>query len=136
MSRTPEQIVMEFGRAWESRNPDAVISALTEDIVYQNVPLPAMNGHEEVRRFITPNLTVSTAITWEFLSVAVAANGAVLTERVDAFFFGNQSVPIPVMGIFELRGDKIARWRDYADIGTFVRNMRAVGRMPGPGLTD
>lgn len=136
MTRTPVQIVLDFGRAWESRDPDLVIAALTTDAVYQNVPLPAMNGHDEVRRFITPNLTKSTAVKWEFLSVAVAPDGAVLTERVDTFFFGNGSVPIPVMGIFELRGEQIARWRDYADIGSFVRSMRAIGQMPGPGVVD
>jgi len=134
MTRTPAQIVLDFGRAWESRDPDLIIAALTEDAVYQNVPLPAMNGHDEVRRFITPNLRASTAVKWDFLCVALAPDGAVLTERVDTFFFGSKAVPIPVMGIFELRGDRIARWRDYADIGSFVRSMQAIGQRPGPGV--
>src|SRR5262245_50930588 len=132
--RTPETIVRDFGRAWEARDPDAIIAALTEDIVYENVPIPAMHGHEEVRRFITPNLRKSSAIKFDFLSVAIAANGAVLTERIDTFYFGEKAVAVPLMGIFELRGEKIARWRDYAEIGSFVRQMQAVGQAPGPGI--
>ncbi|MET0659834.1 MAG: limonene-1,2-epoxide hydrolase family protein [Steroidobacteraceae bacterium] len=132
--RTPENIVRDFGRAWEARDPDAIIAALTEDIVYENVPIPAMRGHEEVRRFITPNLKKSSAIKFDFLCVAIAANGAVLTERIDTFYFGDKSVAVPLMGIFELRGEKIARWRDYADIGSFVRQMQAIGQAPGPGI--
>ncbi|MET0984675.1 MAG: limonene-1,2-epoxide hydrolase family protein [Steroidobacteraceae bacterium] len=132
--RTPETIVRDFGRAWEARDPDAIIAALTEDIVYENVPIPAMRGHEEVRRFITPNLKKSSAIKFDFLCVAIAPNGAVLTERIDTFYFGDKSVAVPLMGIFELRGEKISRWRDYADIGTFVRQMQAIGQAPGPGV--
>jgi limonene-1,2-epoxide hydrolase len=136
MTRTPERVVLDFGRAWESRSPDAVIASLTEDVVYQNVPLPAINGHEEVRRFITPNLRKSSAIKWDYLHIALAPDGAVLTERVDTFFFGDKCVAVRVMGVFELRGERIARWRDYADIGTFVRNMQTVGQIPGPGVAD
>jgi len=35
-----------------------------------------------------------------------------------------------------LRDDKIAEWRDYADIGTFVRDMQAIGQLPGPGIVN
>jgi limonene-1,2-epoxide hydrolase len=38
------------------------------------------------------------------------------------------------MGIFQVRGEKISRWRDYADIGTFVRQMQAIGHAPGPRI--
>jgi limonene-1,2-epoxide hydrolase len=55
----------------------------------------------------------------------------VLTERTDSFHFGKQVVSVPVMGVFEFRGDMIARWRDYADIGDFVRQMSAINQRPG-----
>ena len=39
------------------------------------------------------------------------------------------------MGIFELDGDMIARWRDHADIPGFIRDMQAVGQGVGPGVS-
>jgi limonene-1,2-epoxide hydrolase len=135
MSRTPEQIVRDFGRLWEQRDIEGILQAMTEDCVYANVPLPAMHGHKAVREFITPNLTKADSVEFQFLAVATGADGrTVMTERVDAFTFAGRRVAIPLMGIFVLDGGKIAEWRDYADIGTFVRAMQAIGQMPGPGV--
>jgi limonene-1,2-epoxide hydrolase len=136
MMRTPEQIVLDFGRLWENRDIEGIVQAMTEDCVYANVPIPAMHGHVEVRRFITPNLTKADGCEWNFLAVATATDGkTVMTERVDVFIFGEHRIEAPLMGIFVLRGDKIAEWRDYSDIGTFVQNMTAIGQMPGPGIS-
>ncbi|HTT82828.1 MAG TPA: limonene-1,2-epoxide hydrolase family protein [Rhizomicrobium sp.] len=135
MSRTPEQIVREFGQLWEQRDIEGIVQAMTENCVYANVPLPPMRGRDAVRNFITPNLTKADGVEFRFLAIATAADGrTVLTERIDAFLFGDKRVAIPLMGIFVLRGEEIAEWRDYADIGTFVRDMRAIGQMPGPGV--
>ncbi len=135
MSRTPEQIVRDFGRLWERKDVDGIVQAMTEDCVYANVPIPAMHGRKAVRDFATPNLTRADSVEFRFLAVATAADGkTVMTERVDAFIFGGRRVAIPLMGIFVLDGEKIAEWRDYADVGTFVREMQAIGQMPGPGV--
>jgi limonene-1,2-epoxide hydrolase len=136
MNRTPEQIIRDFGSLWEGKDIDGIVQAMTEDCVYANVPIPAMRGRKAVRDFVTPNLTKADRVEFRFLAAATAADGkTVLTERVDAFIFGGKRVAIPLMGIFVLEGEKIAEWRDYADIGTFVREMRAIGQMPGPGVT-
>jgi limonene-1,2-epoxide hydrolase len=135
MSRTPEQIVLDFGALWDCQDIDGIVAAMTEDCVYANVPILPMHGHEAVREFITPNMLKATRVEWQFLSIATAADGCtVLTERIDSFYFGDKQVAIPLMGIFVLRGDKIAEWRDYADIGSFVRQMAAIGQLPGPGV--
>ena len=117
---------------WNRRDIDAIIGALTTDVVYQNLPLPAMIGHEAVRAFITPNLLRVSRMEWIVHSIATTADGrSVLTERTDNFHFGDQLVSVPVMGVFEFRGGLIAHWRDYADIGGFVRQMQAIGQRPG-----
>ena len=73
-----------------------------------------------------------TRIEWVVHHLAVTADGSkVLTERTDNFHFEKQVVRVPVMGVFEFRGDLIARWRDYADIGDFVRQMSAINQRPG-----
>ena len=53
----------------------------------------------------------------EFRIDTMLSNGpTVVTERVDIFEKpdGGQ-VSLPVLGIFEFEGDKIAKWRDYCD---------------------
>lgn len=121
-----------FIHHWNQRDIDAILGALTTDVVYQNLPLPEMIGHEAVRTFITPNLRRVTRMEWIVHNIATTVDGhSVLTERTDNFHFGDQRVTVPVMGVFEFRGGLIARWRDYADIGGFVQQMQAIGQRPG-----
>jgi limonene-1,2-epoxide hydrolase len=130
------QDVVALSRAfvghWNRRDVDKIIGALAPDVVYQNLPLPALHGREAVREFITPNLRRVTVMNWVVHTLAVTADGnRVLTERTDSFHFGEQAVHVPVMGVFEFRDGLIAAWRDYADIGDFVRQMGAIGQRPG-----
>jgi len=121
-----------FVEHWNRRDIDAIVAALSEDVVYRNVPLPALHGRDAVRNFITPNLERVTRMHWVVHALAVTADGRkVLTERTDSFYFGTEAVHVPVMGVFEFREALIADWRDYADIGEFVRQMAAIGQRPG-----
>jgi limonene-1,2-epoxide hydrolase len=128
-----EALVRAFGKAWERCDLEAILGMMTPDAVYQNLPLPAMRGHAEIGAFISPNLHAVQRMEWDFLAV-VSDEKSVMTERVDSFVFEEGTVAIPVMGIFEIEDGLIARWRDYADIGSFVRDMTAIGRTPGPGV--
>jgi len=117
---------------WNRRDVGAIVAALSEDVVYQNVPLPAMNGREQVRVFVTPNLRRVTRMHWVVHKLAVTADGTgVFTERTDSFHFGDQAIHVPVMGIFEFHGGLIRAWRDYADVGDFIKQMQAIGQRPG-----
>ena len=135
MSCTPDELAVlsrNFIDHWNRRDIDAIVGALSEDIEYQNLPLPAMHGRAAVRTFIAPNLQRVTRMEWITHSLAVSADSRrVLTERTDNFHFGGRCVSVPVMGVFEFRGALIARWRDYADIGHFVQQMQAAGQRPG-----
>jgi limonene-1,2-epoxide hydrolase len=46
-----------------------------------------------------------------------------MTERVDVFTYPDKSIELPVAGVFEVRGDKIAAWRDYFDVNMFMSQM-------------
>lgn len=125
---------LAFVDRWNRRDIDAIIAALAEDIDYRNVPMAPMHGRAEVRAFLTPTLMRATRIEWIVHNLAVTSDGSkVLTERTDKFHFGEQLVSVPVMGVFEFRGELIAHWRDYSDIGDFVRQMGAIDQKPGWG---
>ena len=130
-----ERLVHEFGKAWDRCDIEGVLAMMAPDVVYQNVPIPEMRGHDAVRTFITPNMKAAQRMDWVFLHTVSNADGSkVMTERVDSFIFDEGTVACPVMGIFEIEDGLIKKWRDYADIGSFVRDMTAIGRGPGPGI--
>jgi len=50
----------------------------------------------------------------------VAVGDLVFTERTDHFLTAGKAVALPVAGVFELRNGKIAAWRDYFDLQSFL----------------
>lgn len=116
MSVNAQDVVTGFCAAWERRSVDDVLAYLAPDIIYQNVPNPAMRGVDEAAKFLTPLLKNTIKIDFELLSIAVSGRGdEVLTERMDRLHFPTGVVDIPVMGIFVVQEGKIVEWRDYAD---------------------
>jgi limonene-1,2-epoxide hydrolase len=68
--------------------------------------------------------------------VHVVANGnVVMTERVDVLEANDRSVTLPVLGVFELAGGRIAAWRDYFDLDQFSAQQAepASPSSPNPG---
>lgn len=109
------EIVRSFIASWASRDLDAIIAELTEDCFYHNMPWAPQAGHAEIRAGLEPFVASAREIDWVIHHIAEAANGVVLTERTDRFLLGDTWMEVPVMGTFELRGGKIAAWRDYFD---------------------
>jgi limonene-1,2-epoxide hydrolase len=72
-----------------------------------------------------PFLANCERVAWEVSHIAEGANGAVLTERLDRFYFkGGKVLTIPVMGTFEFdAAGRLAKWRDYFDLADFQRQM-------------
>ncbi len=132
MTTTAEQAVLDFCKLWEKQDVEGVVQAMTPDCVYANMPLPAMNGRDEVRAFISNLLTTTSKVEFIVHNIATAADGkTVYTERTDAFSMGDKRVAAPVMGIFVVRDGLIHEWRDYSDITGFITEMRNMGFMPG-----
>ena len=116
MSSDPKDVVIGFCDAFEQLDVERVLACLSPNVVYQNVPVPAMHGVDEAAKFLVPILTKAIKIEFKILSLAVSASGdQVLTERLDRLHFPTGVVDIPLMGIFTVRDGKILEWRDYAD---------------------
>lgn len=116
MSIDAMEIVVDFCAAFERLNSKDLLAYMAPEIVYENVPLPAMRGIDEAASFLTPLLTHAIKIEFKILNIAVSASGEqVLTERMDRLHFPTGIVDIPLMGIFVVREGKIVEWRDYAD---------------------
>jgi len=121
MSNT--QKVIEFIAAWEARDMDRILSLMTPDAFYHNIPMEPVVGREAIRGLLTAFLANATAVRWTVHHIAETDAGVVLTERTDLFEMGPKTLSLRVMGTFEFRDDLISAWRDYFDLGQFQTQM-------------
>lgn len=120
IEKSNKDLVMRFIRGWEAQDHDLIVEMLAEDVVYHNIPMPVLHGKAAAEGFIRSNGKMDK-VQWDVLNI-VADQNVVLTERIDKFYRGDNSLEIPVMGTFIIQDDKIAIWRDYFDLNTFVNN--------------
>ncbi|WP_109355288.1 limonene-1,2-epoxide hydrolase family protein [Sphingorhabdus sp. EL138] len=125
MSNAAEQIVVDFIESWNRMDYDSIYAAMADDIFYHNIPMEPCEGIDAVRAFFEGSGMGSDGAEW--ITHHIATNGnVVLTERTDKFRIDGQWIAIRVMGTFEIEDGKIAKWRDYFDLGQFQGEMARV----------
>jgi limonene-1,2-epoxide hydrolase len=122
MSAENEKLVTDFCVSWSRKNVDEVLSYLTDDCFYHNIPMEPCVGKAAVRKFIEPFLKEADSAVFEIKHTTSAGN-VVMNERVDRFVMGPKKIELPVAGVFEIRNGKIAAWRDYFDLTSFTKQM-------------
>src|SRR3954466_8151864 len=115
MSETPVELVRRFCDAWSGGDLDAIVAYFTDDAVYHNIPVAPVTGKDAIRATIAGFTGGVDTIEFRVLNISADGN-VVMTERVDAFITSTVTIELPVMGTFEVKGDKIAAWRDYFDL--------------------
>lgn len=126
----PADVVNRFIQAVEQLDLDHALSHLTEDVVYDNVPMGVVHGRDGVRATLAPFLGMFDAVEWVVHHQAASGNldqGFVLNERLDRFRKGDRWLDLPVAGLFVVRHGQIALWRDYFDKETLLSGMAAFG---------
>jgi limonene-1,2-epoxide hydrolase len=116
-------IVDEFIRAYVRRDAEAALELVTDDFVFEHVPMPEstiVRGKEQLRKRITGAIAAAERVDWKILH-QVDGGDVVLNERVDDFYFpegtfAQTHTSTRVVGVFELRDGKLAAWRDYYDL--------------------
>lgn len=96
---------------------------MTPDCVYENVGLSKTTGPDDAIAFFDAFAAQLPFASIEVETLGLLAQGnKVMTERVDHILdaAGKRLASIRVMGAFELRGGKIAAWRDYFDTVPFA----------------
>lgn len=114
------EIVREFIQVWSELDPDKLVSYFTPDGVYHNMPMGPVAGQDNLRKFISEFLSGWTATDWELLNL-LESGDVVIAERMDRTQVGDKRVNLPCCGVFEMRDGKIAVWRDYFDMQTYVK---------------
>lgn len=119
---TNEQVVRDFCSAWLRRDLDEILSYITDDMVYHNIPVPVIEGRENVALVFKTFLELMRHIDLEIVSLMVDGD-KVFCERIDRMTSGTGHVDLPVGGYFELRDGKIAVMHEYFDLSTFENHI-------------
>jgi len=123
VTQTPGEVVTALIKANEARDIDALLAVLTEDALYENVPMSVLTGHDEIRSMLEGFLGSATEVAWEVLHQVEQGN-LVMNERVDRFVMADgKRIELRVAGVFEIRDGKVAIWRDYFDLAEFTNQM-------------
>lgn len=111
---TEIEVVRAFLAHLERLDVDAALALMSEDAVYQNVPLPPDRGRAAVGRTLRRMMGVGSGFRVEYHNIA--ANGpVVLTERTDVLSIGRIDAAFWVCGTFEVHDGLITLWRDRFD---------------------
>ncbi|MEY4575618.1 MAG: hypothetical protein RL701_321 [Pseudomonadota bacterium] len=118
-SQSPIQVVEAFFEALKALDIERVLAALSDDIVYQNVPLPPDRGKRQVERTLRLFTRIANEFDVKVHNIAERGN-VVLTERTDFLRGPFTDFEFWVCGTFEVRDGKIVLWRDRFDSAQFL----------------
>ena len=105
---------------------DEIVAYFTDDAVYHNIPVEPAHGPEAIKAVFSMFTTGVERMEFKIMNI-VGEGDVVLTERVDVFVMPNVTIELPVMGTFEVRDGKIAKWRDYFDLNQYMSQLAAAG---------
>ena len=118
-------LIRRFCDAWgEGASVDEIVDYFTDDAIYHNIPVDPAVGKEAIKATFAMFTTGVDRIEFRLLNIA-ADGDTVLTERTDVFVLPNVTIELPVMGTFEVRDGKIAKWRDYFDLNQYMTQLAA-----------
>ncbi|PCI70166.1 MAG: limonene-1,2-epoxide hydrolase [Piscirickettsiaceae bacterium] len=120
--QSQKDTVREFCSAWENLDVGKIMSLMTDDAVYHNMPIAPLKGQQQISEFVGGFLDMCSSCTFDILNI-VADEHRVVTERVDTFGMKDGSTidALPVLGIFEFDDNgKICAWREYWDLQDWI----------------
>lgn len=118
MTTDNEQVVRNFCAAWLRRDLDEILSYVTEDMIYHNIPVPVIVGRENVAVVFKQFLELMSHVDLEITNIMSDGN-KVFAERIDRMTAETGHTDLPVGGYFEIRDGKIAVMREYFNLATF-----------------
>jgi len=118
--------------AWNSHDPDKVVSYYTEDVVYEDVAYGAVNhGRAELRKFAAGFIEAVPDLKLEVVSSSIHnGHGAaewVLSGTDKGLYKTGKKFSVRGASVFEMRGGKCSSNKDFYDLATI---MRQVGVLP------
>lgn len=115
----PSATVSAFCNALAANDLDAAMLLVAPDCVYHNIPLPPMQGADQIRATLAGFVQLLGCIRIETVR-QVAEGEWVMNERIDHFNPpGGKAYGLPVAGSFRVQNGLITVWHDYFDLKQF-----------------
>ena len=116
-------LIRRFCDQWgKGASVDEIVEYFTDDAIYHNIPVDPAVGRDAIKATFAMFTTGVERIEFRVLNIA-AEGETVLTERLDVFHLPSTTIELPVMGTFEVRDGKIAKWRDYFDLNQYMTQL-------------
>jgi limonene-1,2-epoxide hydrolase len=117
LERANETLVNNFCRDWSTRDIEALVPYLADDLLYQITPgQPLITSLEQFKTQMGPFMSRMASIDWEILRSYVIGP-LVLNERIDHFNAPeggkSPSMRFHVAGHFLVEDGKIKIWKDW-----------------------
>jgi len=114
--------------AWNSHDPDKVVTYYTEDVVYEDVAYGTMNhGRPELRKFAAGFIEAVPDLKLEVVKTAVHHGRGVaewvLSGTDKGLFKTGKKFSVRGASVFEIRGGKCSSNRDFYDFATIMRQV-------------
>ena len=110
-----------------SQVPEHLRRSMTADAEWGNSGFPPCVGIDDIisKHEMSGEVFGDYVLTAEVLHIAEGADGVVFTERIDVgrTGAGEHILTVPVVGVFEVRDGKVARWTDYFDPRGLLENL-------------
>ena len=95
---------------------DEAVQYLAEDVDYWNIPMEPVKGRAASKKFLEPFLGEGHHLLEKMeIKHTTSSGNVVMNERLETWTKGEVTVRLPLMGVFEISGGKISKWRDYFD---------------------
>lgn len=134
MKTKMEKIYRDWCEAWNTDQVEKVLSYVTDDIVYEDVPMARVSRSKgEMKAFATEIFTGFPDFKLEVKSFLASGDRASAEWVMTGTFLGEiqsaglkptgKSFSVRGVSIAELRGEKITRHTDYYDGATLLRQI-------------
>lgn len=110
-----DELLLTYGRAWESRDAELVLTLFTDDASYQESPWSQpMVGKDAIRQYWLPVTSTQREIHFELGDVHIC-HDRVYAEWRCRYLRTTSGKPFELRGILilELRDGRIARLHEY-----------------------
>ena len=111
----PNAFVAQFIEVFHTNDSDALIEYFTPDGVWHNMPMAPAVGRDEIYGLLQAFVAQGVLVTGVDVKHQIANGNVVINERVDHVSIGDQTMSVPVCGVFVLENGLIKEWRDYFD---------------------
>ncbi|MEX2489890.1 MAG: limonene-1,2-epoxide hydrolase family protein [Pseudomonadales bacterium] len=115
-----EEVIRDFIKAWSTLDVDKIVEFFTDDGTYHNMPIEPVSGKDNLKEFIQGFIADWTETNWE-VKLLLSQEDTVIAERLDRIKQSDRSIELPCLGVFEMQNGKIKEWRDYFDLGTYMK---------------